>query len=63
MKYFEYMIFLFNGMAFAFFLSFLIESMNPEPHDGALLFNFFAIGTSAYLSLVLVFFAIRKGRQ
>ncbi|EMO46852.1 hypothetical protein [Leptospira santarosai] len=62
MKYFEYMIFVFNGMAFAFFLSFFLEALNPEPHEGALLFNSFAIGVSAYLSLILVHFVSRKGK-
>ncbi|WP_017214952.1 hypothetical protein [Leptospira noguchii] len=61
MKYSEYMIFVFFGMAVAFFLSFIFEALNPEPHEGALLFNSFGFGVSMYLSLILVHFVSRKG--
>ncbi|MDI7198025.1 hypothetical protein [Leptospira santarosai] len=49
MKYSKYLIYFFVGMAVAFFLSFLNEALNPEPHEGALLFNSFAWYSSVFL--------------
>ncbi|WP_061247781.1 hypothetical protein [Leptospira noguchii] len=50
MKYSKDLICFFCGLAIAFFLSFLIETLNPEPHEGALLFESFAW----YLSVFVV---------
>nr|WP_036097554.1 hypothetical protein [Leptospira noguchii] len=60
MKYSEYMIFVFFGMAVAFFFSFLIEILNPEPYEGTLLFNSFSFGVSMYISLILIHFVGKK---
>ncbi|WP_061285654.1 hypothetical protein [Leptospira interrogans] len=60
MKHSKYFICFFAGMAVAFFLSFMIETMNPEPHEGALLFNSFAWYLSVYL--VVGVFGILAGR-
>ncbi|MDI7209082.1 hypothetical protein [Leptospira santarosai] len=49
MKYFKYLICFFVGMAVAFWVSFWIESMNPEPHEGALLFESFAWYSCVFL--------------
>ncbi|UOG50282.1 hypothetical protein MAL00_08710 [Leptospira noguchii] len=62
MRYFEYMIFVFFGMGIACFFSFVFEALNPEPHEGALLFNSFSFGVSMYLSLILLHFVSRKGK-
>ncbi|EMY23596.1 hypothetical protein LEP1GSC115_0891 [Leptospira interrogans serovar Australis str. 200703203] len=50
MKYIKYLIFFFSGTAAAFFISFWIETMNPEPHEGALLFESFAWCASMYVA-------------
>ncbi|MDI7215739.1 hypothetical protein [Leptospira santarosai] len=55
MKYSKYIICFFAGMAAAFFLSFLNEALNPEPHDGALLFNSFAWYLSVFIAGVFTF--------
>lgn len=61
MKYLEYLICLFVGMATAFFVSFMIETMNSEePHEAGLLFNAFAWYLSVYLSVGV--FGILAGR-
>ncbi|EMJ59522.1 MULTISPECIES: hypothetical protein [Leptospira] len=56
MKYFKYSIFFFSGTATAFFISFWIETLNAEPHEGALLFealawyaSMFVAGTCGFL--------------
>ncbi|EMO96276.1 hypothetical protein [Leptospira interrogans] len=60
MKHSKYFICFFNGMAIAFFLSFVVEAMNPKPHEGALLFNSFAWYSSIFL--VVGVFGILVGR-
>lgn len=47
-------------MAIAFFLSFVVEAMNPKPHEGALLFNSFGWYSSIFL--VVGVFGILVGR-
>lgn len=49
MKYARFLIFFFAGMAVAFFVSYTIEAMNQEPHEGALLFESFAWYSSVFL--------------
>ncbi|WP_029779629.1 MULTISPECIES: hypothetical protein [Leptospira] len=56
----KYFIFFFNGMAIAFFLSFVVEAMNSKPHEGALLFNSFAWSLSVFF--VVGVFGILVGR-
>ncbi|XDD52359.1 hypothetical protein AB3N59_18660 [Leptospira sp. WS92.C1] len=60
MKYLKLLICLTGGMSIGFFISFLIESLNQNPHEGTLLFE----SLSWYLSIFLVgvggFFAGRK---
>ncbi|EQA61748.1 hypothetical protein [Leptospira alexanderi] len=59
MKYLKYSIFLFCGMAVAFFISFWIETLNPEPHDGALLFESLSWYSSMFLAGICGFIAGR----
>ncbi|EQA71908.1 hypothetical protein [Leptospira noguchii] len=61
MKYSKYLICFFVGMAVAFFLSFLIEALNPEPHDGALLFTSFSWYLSVFITGVFIFW-VGKGK-
>ncbi|UOG39708.1 hypothetical protein MAL08_19085 [Leptospira noguchii] len=60
MKYSKYLICFFGGMAVAFLLSFSIEAMNPEPHDGALLFESFAWYSCMFLVGVCGFITKRN---
>ncbi|EMN90448.1 hypothetical protein [Leptospira weilii] len=60
MKYFKFLICFFGGMALAFWVSFWIESLNPEPHEGALLFESFAWYASVFLVGVCGFIAGRE---
>ncbi|WP_078126181.1 hypothetical protein [Leptospira alexanderi] len=59
MKYFKYSIFFFCGMSFGFFVSFWVESLNPDSHEGALLFESFAWYTSMFLAGICGFIAGR----
>ncbi|WP_081605032.1 hypothetical protein [Leptospira alstonii] len=42
MKYYRFLICLFGGMSLGFLFSFWIETLNPNPHEGTLLFESFA---------------------
>ncbi|UML79929.1 MULTISPECIES: hypothetical protein [Leptospira] len=55
----KYLVSFFCGMAVAFWISFWIESLNPEPHEGALLFESFAWYSSIFLVGVCGFLAGR----
>ncbi|MGJ4753466.1 hypothetical protein [Leptospira kmetyi] len=56
----KFLLCFFGGMSFGFFFSFLIESMNPNPHEGALLFESFAWYSSVFLVGVFGFVAGRR---
>ncbi|EMP02358.1 hypothetical protein [Leptospira santarosai] len=60
MQYLKYLICFFVGMAVAFWASFWIESMNPEPHEGALLFESFAWYSCVFLAWVLCALTIKR---
>ncbi|EKP11689.1 hypothetical protein LEP1GSC191_4219 [Leptospira borgpetersenii serovar Mini str. 201000851] len=60
----KYLICLFVGMATAFFISFMIETMNSvEPHEAGLLFNAFAWYTSMFFAGVCGLIASRGIRN
>ncbi|WP_078124312.1 hypothetical protein [Leptospira alexanderi] len=59
MKYLKFLICFFSGTAVAFWISFWIETLNPEPHEGALLFESFAWYTSMFLAGICGFIAGR----
>ncbi|MDL5247627.1 hypothetical protein QRD38_18010 [Leptospira weilii] len=59
MKYFKYLICFFCGTATAFFISFWIETLNAEPHEGALLFESFAWYASMFFAGIFGFLASR----
>ncbi|EMK05469.1 hypothetical protein LEP1GSC166_2628 [Leptospira kirschneri] len=56
----KYFICLFGGMSLGFSFSFLIESLNPNPHEGTLLFEAFAWYSSIFLIGV---FGFLEGRR
>ncbi|OLY62403.1 hypothetical protein [Leptospira santarosai] len=60
MQYLKYLISFFGGLAVAFFLSFLIETLNSEPHEGALLFNAFGWYSCVFLGGVLFGFITKR---
>ncbi|WP_078124897.1 hypothetical protein [Leptospira alexanderi] len=58
----KYLICFFGGMSIGFLFSFLIESLNPEPHEGALLFESFAWYASVFLVGVCGFI-VSRGKE
>ncbi|UZN05988.1 hypothetical protein M5D10_08965 [Leptospira santarosai] len=60
MQYLKYLICFFGGLAVAFFLSFMIETLNSEPHEGALLFNAFGWYSCVFLVGVLFGFITKR---
>ncbi|WP_032924156.1 hypothetical protein [Leptospira santarosai] len=63
MQYLKYLICFFGGLAVAFFLSFVIEALNSEPHEGALLFNAFGWYSCVFLAWVLCALTIKRKGQ
>ncbi|EMN94766.1 MULTISPECIES: hypothetical protein [Leptospira] len=59
----KFLICLFGGMSLGFLFSFFIESLNPNPHEGVLLFESFAWYSSIFLVGVCGLIAGRKRNE